>query len=113
MSIHWYRDLYVGESAREKLDKIRWKVQHYAGDLRIYLITMPTNEDNSLDILHEAHLKQSYYKKKDIYVVGVALSYEEALQVVTNIVEEVYTKTKGADIKAYLRSGQDNEKWQV
>lgn len=113
MSIHWYRDLYVGEAAGSKLDKIKWKVQHYAGDLRIYLITMPTNEKNSLDIIHEAHLKQSYYKKRDIFIVGVALSYDEALQVVLRIAEDVYSQTKGADIKGYIRSKQDNEKWQV
>lgn len=111
MSILWYRNLYVGEQAKGKTEKIRWKIRHRAGTLRVFLLTLPSNEKNSLDIINAAFLLQPYYKRRTIRVVGIALSYEEAVQVLRQIVENVYEETKELDIKAYF--ALEKEKWRV
>lgn len=109
MSVLWYRNLYTGEKADKHRKKIQWKLKHRVGTVRVFLLTMPTNENNSLDILNAAYLKQPYYRKKEIRVVGIAVTYEEATQVLLRIVEEVYKSTNGMDIKGFL----NKEGWQV
>lgn len=109
MGVLWYRYLYIGEMANKQKKKIKWKIRHRAGTLRVYLLTMPSNDKNSLDIINAAYLKQPYYKKREIRIVGIALTYEEALQVLLQIVDDVYKNTKGMDIKGYL----NKERWQV
>lgn len=111
MNILWYQNLYVGENADKHLRKIKWKLVHGIGTLRVYLLTMPSNNKNSLDIINAAYLKQPHYKKQQIKVVGVAMSYEEALQVLQQIVTEVYEETQKMDIKEFICSKQGN--WQV
>lgn len=111
MHILWYRKLYVGENADRHIRKIKWKLRHGVGTLRVYLLTMPSNSRNSLDIINAAYLQQPYYKRQQMKVIGIAMSYEEALQVLQQIVTEVYQETHQMDIKGYIESKQGN--WQV
>ena len=111
MSILWYQNLYTGEKASRHRDKIKWKLEHRVGTVKVFLLTMPSNEQNSLDILNAAYLKQPHFRKQEIRVVGLALSYEEALEVLVRIVEEVYEQTDGMDIKEYIYLNQEN--WRV
>ena len=112
MRILWYKNLYVGEKAKKKQRKIQWKLQHGAGMVGIYVITMPSNEQNSLDIIRAAYLKQAVYRRRELRIVGLAASYEEALQVLETMVQEIYANTHTLDIRSYLTSGNNFEKWQ-
>lgn len=111
MSVIWYRDMYIGEQMQKHQSEVRRKLRLGIGTVRAFLIMMPSNPDNSLDIINAAYLKQPYYRKRKNRVVGMAYSYEEALQVVQTIVEEVYRETRGMDIKQYICAKQGN--WQV
>lgn len=111
MSILMFRDLYVSPKAEKKIRRIKWELTHGVGTLQVYLLTMPTNTKNSLDIVNAVYLKQPHYKKEQIKVVGIAMSYEEALELLQEIVSEVYEATQKVDIKEYLYSKQGN--WQV
>lgn len=113
MRILWYQNLYVGEKAKKNQHKIQWKLQHCAGMIGVYVLTMPSNEQNSLDIIRAAYLKQSVYKKRELKIVGIAASYHEALQVLETIAKEVYANTQGLDIRSYLNSGHKFKKWRV
>ncbi|MBO5303866.1 MAG: hypothetical protein J6A92_07440 [Lachnospiraceae bacterium] len=99
----WHRDLFVGESISRKQKKIKWKIMHNAGQLRIYVITLAANPANLLDIIPSWELLQKYYPKKDLYIIGLAGDYDEALVLAGKIVQEVYTKTKGFDIRSYIK----------
>ncbi len=103
----WYPKLYVGDSASRKKYEIVWKVKHNVGMINVYLITLSSNGHNLLDIFKASMLKQKHFRKissarKEIYVVGIACGYDEAVEVATKIVKEVYEKTNGFEIKEYL-----------
>ncbi len=98
----WYEDLYVGESIIHKTNKIKWKIRHNAGTIDIYVISLASNEENLLDIIPSWELLQRGYPKQKIFVVGLAKGYEEALDVASSIVEEVYRQTGGFDVREYL-----------
>ena len=99
----WYEDLYVGESIVHKTSKIKWKIRHNAGQLNIYVISLASNEANLLDIIPAQELLQKGYPKREMYVVGLAKGYDEAVNVAVSIVEEVYQSTGAFDVRSYLR----------
>ncbi len=98
----WYDDLYVGESILHKKKKIQWKILHNAGQLDIYVITLASNKNNLLDIIPSHELLQKGYPKKDLYVVGLAKGYQEAIEIATSIIDETYRQTGAFKIAAYL-----------
>lgn len=102
----WYERLYVGESIIHKTKKIKWKICHNAGQLNIYVIALASNRQNLLDIIPAQELLQKGYPKKELYVVGLAKGYEEAIYVATSIVDEVYQRTGGFAVKNYLTQKQ-------
>lgn len=98
----WYDKLYLGEKAAPKALKMKWKISHNAGMISAYVITLASNPDNLMDIIPSRELLQKGYPKEDMIIIGLALGYEEALQVVTNIIQDTYEHTGGTDVESYL-----------
>ena len=105
----WYEDLYAGESIRHKIAKVKWKIRHNAGQIDIYVITLASNPQNLLDIIPAQELMQKAYPKQGLFVIGLAHGYNEALEVVTQIIDEVYRQTGGFAIASYLRTKKDSK----
>ena len=101
--IRWYRKLYMTEKARKKRYKIVWKVSHGARMLNTYLIIVPAKGKNQLEIINSSELLQKHYFLTTTYIVGIAIGYEDALELVEKIVEDVYQKTKRTDIRGFFR----------
>lgn len=101
--MRWYEDLYVGETISHKEKKVKWKIIHNAGQLHVFVITLASNPRNLLDIIPARELMQKYYPKRELYIIGLAGNYEEALEVAGHIVSEVYAATRGFDVKSYLQ----------
>ena len=68
----------------------------------IYFITLASNRKNLFDIFHAAHLKQPAFYKQDLYVVGIASGYEEALELVQRMIDDIYRKTGGFAVREYF-----------
>ena len=94
----WYDDLYVGESIVHKTNKIKWKIRHNAGQINIYVITLASGEKNLLDIIPSHELLQ-----KQLYVIGLAKGYDEAVEVAASVIDEVYRQTGAFEVASYLR----------
>ena len=103
--MEWHKNLYVGASILQKQKKIKWKIMHNQLQLRVYVIALAANEQNLLDIIPSRELLQKHYPKRDIYIIGLAGHYNEALELAGHIVSEVYRATGGFDIRSYIRSG--------
>ena len=104
----WYKNLYIGDKAKKAKYKVFGLIRKNRFTIDTYLITIADNPDNILDIYSANVLKQPHFKKKnrnEIYVVGLAKGREEALYLVRDIIDEVYSNTKGFDIAGYLHFG--------
>ncbi|MDD7741051.1 MAG: hypothetical protein PUJ62_13505 [Lachnospiraceae bacterium] len=106
--INWYKNLYVGDTAQKKQKKLIYRIEHGKFTPDVWLITLSTNEQNHLDILPAASLKQPYVKEHLPMIVGLAVSYEESLCVVEHIVKEVYRETGDTKIREWLLSHNSN-----
>lgn len=99
----WYHDLYVSDSIAGKANKIKWKINHNAGTVSIFVIAFASNSNNLLDIIPSWELMQKSYPKRDLKIIGLAKGYGEALELVRRIVDEAYQNTGSVDVWSYLK----------
>lgn len=102
--MRWYQDLYISEDLIEQKKKTIAKIKHGKGTPDIYVITTSLNSQNMLDIYNSFELRQTYYKKKDFLVLGLASGKEEAFQLVEKMIMDALKKTGGADVRACLNT---------
>lgn len=102
----YYCEFYLSDSLIEKKEEILSKIENGKIQLSKYVIVLTPKGENQLEIIDSMYLIQKYYQKKDMFVVGIADGFEEALSLVERITQEVYDATGGADIQAYIKAKQ-------
>jgi len=103
--ITYSNKLFVSSSIKErKIPAIKLGINQGRGRLKLYLITLSNNDSDQLDIIHNSMLKQRLYRKLDLRIVGFANSYDEATQLVLDILNETISNTGTCNIKEYLES---------
>lgn len=105
----WYKGLYLGDRARKDKYKILGKVVRSRFQADTFLIMLPSNPANILDVvpavcLNQPHFNNKFYKN-EIYVVGIAKGRDEAFELIRSIVDEVYNATGTFNISSYLHFG--------
>lgn len=104
--MRWYQKLYMGDEARKKKTKIMSYTVLRKFQPDVYLIMLPGNPDNILEMLPASEFRQPYYKKKEIweklFVIGIAKGYDEGILLMGQIIAEVYHSTGGFDVAAYI-----------
>ena len=100
--MRYYRHLYVGESLEKKKKKIISKLEKGKFQLDICILVLPDTEKNQLEIINPNLFLQKNYPQREYFVVGIAKGFEEALEILEEIVQNVYNETKGADIRSYI-----------
>ena len=96
------KKLIVGESLKNKKQKIMWKIRHNSGMFDVFVITLSSNKDNLLDIINSSVLMQKYYPKDNMIIVVIAKGYDEAVDIVGRIVEKVYKETGSFNVREYV-----------
>lgn len=102
----YYYALYMDEQTLQKKETILKKMRNNRWQFEIYLITLTQNVNNHLEIFHSALLKQKAIPRENLFVVGIANGYYEALELVEKITQDVYDKTNGVDIRNYILQSQ-------
>ena len=102
LRMQWAENLYLSDKTAKKKDKIIKKANRGVGMVSIYFITLASNRENLFDIFHAAHLKQPAFYKQELYVVGIASGYEEALELVQRMIDDIYRKTGGFAVREYF-----------
>lgn len=99
--MQFYKNIYVSESLKKHKRQIAWKLKTRIFMPSIYVISISENS-NLLDIYHSVILKQPYFKKNDLYVVGFCTSQSEAKDIVQQIMIDVLNKNGDLDVKKYF-----------
>ena len=105
----WYENLYIGESIPKKDAKIRrlkWKINHNKCLTNAFIIVLCRCGTNLLEIIPARELCQSAYPKQNLYIVGLAAGYDDALKTAELIVSDVYQKTGGFQVKRFILQRQ-------
>ena len=91
--MEWYKNTYFGERARRRRKEIKKRANNNDFLLGVYFITLPMNDANTLEIYPSYVLLQPYFKKRNMYVVGVGTTMEEAKNLTVDILMDCYNKT--------------------
>ena len=102
----YYYALYMDECSKRKQADIIKKIENDKWQMNIYLVALTKNEKNHMEIFHSVLLIQKALSKEDLFVVGIANGYFEALELVEKITQEVYDETGGVDIRNYILQKQ-------
>ena len=103
----WITPLYIGEKAEKKKGKIIRGIKQRKAFLNTYVLMLPNNPKNQLDIIQATELKQPFYKTKDFVIVGIALGKEEAIELVAQITDDAVREIGTPMIKDYLVARQN------
>lgn len=98
----WYKQLYVGEKAKNHRFRIIQNIRRNKPQPGAYVITPASNGNNILDIYSTVTLLQAYYRESDMMILGIADGYDEAMEVAGIIVHEMYQKTGEFNLSRFL-----------
>ena len=85
--------LYVGKKALPVKKQILQLLQEKKLQPEVYVITPPRNGNNILDIYPSALLQIPPYRDEEFLILGIAVTYWEALEVVRDMVDDMYQRT--------------------
>ena len=103
VSVTYHPRLYLGESIQEKkLNKIKRKLESRPLLSGVVLIAISRNASDQLEIYEARQLVQNYYRNNPPYVVGIAGSREEAVNMVERLAKECLEKRGDCALKEYL-----------
>lgn len=107
--MRWYHKLYEGKKAQEKRYSIIRKIRERKLQINSYVITVPSNGNNVLDIYPSYILLLPYYKESDTMIIGIAADYEEAVEVAGRIVLDMYREIGKPDVEEFLAAREEKE----
>lgn len=101
--LKWYKDFYVGEGLKNP-DKLKKKIEDGKLTFGIYLITLSDNPDNLLEIIPAAMLLQKTCYELCPEIIGMARGKDDAIDMVADIVMEIYRATGAFQVKEYFKN---------
>ena len=97
----FYSNLYWGKNVKKRT-LVKWKLYTGSGQFNIYCVTRAMGDNDQLDIIHCAFLRQRYYEKDPVLIYGIAFGYEEAVNLVVKISEEASKAGMDGRLLEYL-----------
>lgn len=98
----WYEDLYVGYNLLDKKRQIVRKIKNGKPMFNKYVITLPQNDYDTLEIYPSNVLIQKWYRDSDMVVIGIAEGKEEAMDMMNLIIMECLEQTGNVNVKDFI-----------
>ena len=92
--MQWREPLYIGRKARthqavyRRLLETLSQTEHKR--LNFYVIVSPANENNLMELIPAAHLKQNYYRADSMRILGLAADKKEAFDLCHKMIRDCY-----------------------
>lgn len=100
-----YKKLYKdADLSLVEFELIKFKLENSPKTAKIWVLYLPETSNNQLEIMEARYLRQKYYQKHPLYIVGISKSKEKAIQLVQNIWNDSAASKYGADARNYLVS---------
>lgn len=100
--MRWYKDLYIGYNLLDKKRQVIRKIKNGKPQFNKYVIALPFNDYDVLDIYPSYVLMQKFYKESDMVIVGICEGMEEALDMMQLIIMDCLSDTGGVKVKEYI-----------
>lgn len=100
--IRWSRELYLDEQVSNKPEKWKKRVEQAKPSISLYCICFASNENNLFDIINCNEFFFQYYKKKELFIVGLSKTREDAIDLLQDILEDIYRKTGDINVREFF-----------
>lgn len=95
----WNNRLYVGEKAEPHKKTIVKKIKNNKVQLGIYVLALPVNNENVMDIYPAQVLMQKHFRKSNQLIVGIAKGRDEALELMMQMITDSINETGSYRVK--------------
>lgn len=103
----WYKEIYLENVSKRKINKIRFRLKHNVLLPSIYIVSLSLSETEQLDIIPAKELLQKAYPKNRLCIVGIAKNREDSFRLIQRIVEDVFQKDKTVNIRKFFQANED------
>lgn len=100
--IKWSSNLYFDDTVGKELEKWKKRVESGKPSLSLYCICLASNENNLFDIINCNELLFQYYRRNVLCIVGLSKTREDAVELLRDIVEDIYQKTQDFNVREYF-----------
>ena len=104
--MRWYEDLYVGYNLLDKKRQVIRKIKNGKPQLNKYVITLPQNDYDTLEIYPSNILNQKWYRDSDMVVVGITEGMEEAMDMIQLIIMDCLNDTGEVKVMSKMEAGE-------
>lgn len=101
--LKWHKNYYKGSNVNN-VTKIRLKLIQGKPVPGIYLVTLSENPNNLLEILPALTLVQETAARMCPEIVGIAKGKEEAFDLITDMIQDIYEETGSLNVKEYWKN---------
>ena len=98
----WYTDLYLGKSITRRYRMLQYKITHKKIHPTAYLITLAQKDGRILEIIPSTCLLQRVWPDNNLFILGMAGSRKEAIDLAGEILIEVYREHGDFDLRSWL-----------
>ncbi len=98
----FYEHLYVSDSVKGREKEIRKKLENGTGMIGVYFIALPLYGSDPLEIYGAMELKQRWYRRSSLMIVGFAGSLHEAELMSADILMEIHEKQGNYDSRSFF-----------
>lgn len=91
-----------GSITEEELDYIKMRLEKEPLFSDIYVIVPAGNREDMIEFFHSRQLAQPYYKERELYIIGIARTYGEAVLLVRKIIQECLDERGDCALREYL-----------
>lgn len=103
--MYWYSYLYADKKVHH-ISRLKYKIEKGMPHKGVYLIHLPECGSTLLEVIPSVLLQQSHYPKESLCIVGIGSSRGAALELIREIIDEVYREQGNFDIPSYLQIGR-------
>lgn len=89
--MHIYKKLYCDEKTAPQKKKIIRKIKYHGGLLQVYVIAVSAGPDY-FEVIPGHQFKQKAYPIQDLMIMGLAGSYDDAIDLITRMLEDLSVK---------------------
>lgn len=103
--IIWHRRMYCDEKVNRHRNRYIRKVEKRRITNGLYLVTLPLENANQLEIYRAGELWFEYNRRRDITVVGLAADRESAKELVERMLMDALAQTGKPEIRHLFEEG--------
>lgn len=100
--VRWADKLYLGENIKKKQERVIAAINNREAIYGVYCIAFASQACNLFDIMDVNELLFPHYKRSEIHIVGLAKGRDEAIELVHDMLMEVYKTTGDFDVRTYF-----------